>query len=179
MIGTMIALYALIVLDSMFSGICAASGRNALIHKRYYYVKSMVFGVVCGQVVCVVGSLLIFALVATTGPSTEVLNELAIVGRRMVFVYSIYTVVVLATFAVRAIPSVDVRSLTSTLGFGPLTFIRSGIIAIGVIYGVLVVQQTIVLVAALLAGILMLPLRLWMSYLLERFGVGILITKKT
>lgn len=56
-------------------------------------------------------------------------------GRRMLAVYVPYALVVLAAFAVRAAPSVDVRSLTSTLVFGPFLFARPLVVAAGVAWG--------------------------------------------
>ena len=45
MISTVISLYVLATLDAMFSGVCAASGRDARIDKRSYYVNAMIHGI--------------------------------------------------------------------------------------------------------------------------------------
>ena len=50
MISTVISLYVLATLDAMFSGVCAASGRDARIDKRSYYVNAMIHGIGWGQV---------------------------------------------------------------------------------------------------------------------------------
>ena len=41
MMGVIVSLYVLVMMDSAFSGICAASGRNAVLNKRAYYLRSM------------------------------------------------------------------------------------------------------------------------------------------
>ena len=64
MIETLIVLYVLAGLDAMFSGICAASGRIALIHKRAYYARSMLYGFAWGQVACLVALLILWGTAA-------------------------------------------------------------------------------------------------------------------
>lgn len=44
--------------DTGFSGICAASGRNPLIRKKRFYVRSVVDGVIWGNVACAVGAVI-------------------------------------------------------------------------------------------------------------------------
>jgi len=177
MIETIIVLYGLASLDAMFSGICVASGRNALIHKRTYYAKSMLFGFVCGQVACLIGMLFLLAIVFTARDQSRLIDELVVVGRRMSAVYVVYAAVVLFTFAVRAIPSVDLRSMTSTVGFGPLTIIRSSVIAVGLGWGLLQAESLSVVIAAVLVGVLMVPLRLWMNLVIQKCGVALLMGK--
>ena len=60
MIQTILVLWFLAALDTMFSGICAASGRNAVIHKRGYFARSMLYGFAWGQAACLVSLLILF-----------------------------------------------------------------------------------------------------------------------
>ena len=52
-------MYVLVTLDAAFSGICASSGRNALIRKRGYYLRSMWHGALWGQAAILLGLVLV------------------------------------------------------------------------------------------------------------------------
>ncbi|GIT29897.1 MAG: hypothetical protein Ct9H300mP1_19430 [Planctomycetaceae bacterium] len=81
------------------------------------------------------------------------------VGGRMVRVYLVYAVTILSFFAVRAIPSGDIRSMTSTVAFGPLTLVRPAVIVLGIGWGLAGGAQPSVVVAGLLIAVLMVPFR--------------------
>jgi hypothetical protein len=174
MIETLAALYVLAILDTMFSGICAASGRNALIEKRVYYLRSMVYGFVWGQAACIVALLILYVVAMLSEDRDRTILEMIAVGQRMATVYSIYAAIVLATFAVRAIPSVDVRSITSVVGFGPLTLIRPAVILAGLAWGLALMPSMPVAIAAILIALIMIPFRVWLNWMIELHGVGVL-----
>ncbi len=87
MIATLVVLYVLAGLDAMFSGICAASGRNARIHKRAYYVRSMLYGFAWGQVACLVALLILWGTAALASDFQQAIDEMVSVGQRMAVVY--------------------------------------------------------------------------------------------
>ena len=178
MIEILIILWVLAGLDSMFSGICAASGRNALIDKRTYYVRAMVYGFLWGQVACIVALLILAGAVAISGDQEQVIAEMVAVGQRMATVYCVYAAVVLLTFAVRAVPSVDVRSVTSVVGFGPLTIIRPAVIVAGLIWGLVLMPSPAVAMAAILIALMMVPFRVWLNWMIELHGVELLHPKE-
>ena len=164
MIDTIINLYILANLDTMFSGICAASGRNGQINKRMYYLKSMIVGIAWGQVACLLGLLILGVAVFMSPDRQTTVDQMVSVGERMVTVYSMYAIVIFLTFAVRAIPSVDVRSTTSTVFFGPLTLLRPAVIVIGIGWGLAAEQpQVAVVIAAILISLIMVPFRFWLN----------------
>lgn len=167
MISLAIELYVLAMLDTAFSGICAASGRNALINKKTYYARSMWHGLLWGQVACVLGLIVLTLAVSLSGNRDQAISDMLAVGRRMAFVYWIYAATVILMFGVRAIPSVDVRSLTSTLAFGPLTFIRPLVILIGICWGLLTEPTATILIASFVIGMMMMPFRIFLN---QRFA---------
>ena len=74
----------------------------------------------------------------------------------MLFVYLPYAAIILLAFLVRLIPSVDIRSITSTVIFGPFTLIRPMVAIGGVIYGVLGALRIQIVVLAAIVLTLML-----------------------
>jgi len=129
------ALYVLATLDSAFVGYREAAGRSALIRKGAYYRRALLRGALWGQAAVGLALLVFAALYVLTGERAAFVGALLEAGRRMLTVYVPYALVVLAAFAVRAAPSVDVRSLTSTLVFGPFLFARPALVAAGVVWG--------------------------------------------
>jgi hypothetical protein len=119
-----LALYALATVDAAFCGYRAAAGRSALIAKRHYYQRAMLRGALWGQVAVAAAAGALLAFVLSSSEPTEAWHKLYAAGRRMLIVYLPYAGLILVAFAARAVPSVDVRSLTSTLVFGPMTLLR-------------------------------------------------------
>jgi hypothetical protein len=177
MIETLFALYVLASLDALFSGICAASGRNAAIHKRANFARSMLYGLAWGQAACLVSLLILAGAYALASDRRLAAEEMVAVGRRLAVVYGAYAAVVLFTFAVRAVPSVDVRSVTSVVGFGPLTLIRPAVILAGLAWGLALLPGPTVAAAAVLIAGMMIPFRLWLNLMLDTFGDGLLRPK--
>ena len=141
------ALWLLATLDAAFTGYRAAAGRNALINKRRYYQRAMITGALFGQVAVVIAGVAVLVSVALTADRESLLRDYNRAGSRMLIVYLPYAVMILLSFLIRAVPSVDIRSITSTVIFGPLTLIRPLVAVTGLAYGVLgaVRAETIVL----------------------------------
>jgi len=167
MIWVIVSLYLLLMMDSAFSGICAASGRNAVLNKRAYYLRSMWDGAMWGNVACLVGVVLLLLTVWFSSDRERTIEELVNVGRRMSHVYWIYSAVVLSTFLVRAIPSVDIRAVTSTMGFGPLTLIRPAVVLAGIFWGLMTNPGADVVIVALGIATMMMGFRVFLD---QRFG---------
>ncbi len=174
MIETLSVLYVLACLDTMFSGICAASGRNARIHKRAYYARSMVYGLAWGQLACLIALAILWSAAKLADDSRQASTEMVAVGQRMAAVYVCYAAIVLSTFAIRAIPTVDIRSITSVVGFGPLTLLRPFVIIAGLAWGLAAQPGWTVAVAAILIATMMVPFRIWLNLMLDTHGIGIL-----
>jgi hypothetical protein len=79
-------------------------------------------------------------------------------GLSMLSVYLPYTVIILLAFALRLIPSVDLRSFTSIIVFGPAVLIRPLIAGAGIIWGIIASPKIEVIIPALLALLAILSL---------------------
>jgi hypothetical protein len=130
-------LYLLATIDATLSGYSAAAGRSALIRKGPHYRKAMLRGFVLGQIAAAVSLSLVVAVMNVVPDRTAFRADLALVWMRMLHVYLPFALTILTAFAFRAIPSVDVRCLTSTLVFGPLAGIRPLVGMAGLVWGIL------------------------------------------
>jgi hypothetical protein len=169
---TALLLWLLATVDSAFIGYREAAGRNALIEKGSYYRRALVRGALLGQVaVLIVGVVATIALVSARD-SSALFADIDSVGRRMLTIYVPYAVIILITFCIRAFPSVDIRSITSVLIFGPFTFIRPAIVLAGAVWGVLAAPSAIIFaLVALIVG-LMLGLEHVLSWLRSRGAIS-------
>jgi hypothetical protein len=154
----------LATLDAAFIGYRNAAGRNALINKRAYYRHAMIRGALFGQIAVAIAGVVIATLVLLSPEPSERISQLHEAGARMLIVYVPYALILFLAFAVRAVPSVDVRSLTSVLIFGPFTLIRPLIVVCGVIWGFLAAPSFL----TLLLGLLILTLILGLETMVDR-----------
>lgn len=163
-----VLLWLLATVDSAFIGYREAAGRNALIDKTAYYRHALTRGALFGQLaVLIVGVITVIVLVSVRDAGF-LFSDLELVGARMLMVYVPYAVILLITFGVRAIPSVDIRSITSVLIFGPFTFIRPLIVLAGAVWGVMAAPGAITIALAVLIVTLMLGLGSVLSWLRSR-----------
>jgi hypothetical protein len=132
-----VALWFLASLDAAFTGYRDAAGRNALIDKTRYYRRAMIRGLLFGQIAVGLAAAAIAISLALSADYRSLLADYNRAGARMLAFYIPYAVTILIAFLLRAIPSVDIRSITSTLIFGPFTLIRPLVAIIGLLYGVL------------------------------------------
>ena len=161
---TFFLLWLLATLDSAAIGYRDAAGRNALIEKRDYYRWAMIRGALFGQVaVAIVGVVVVVMLVLSPQPAS-LYASFEQVSKRMLIVYVPYALILIITFSIRAIPSVDVRSITSVLVFGPFTLIRPLVVLAGAVWGVLAAPTVTVLILMILIVFLMLG----MEYSLDK-----------
>jgi len=159
-------LWLLATIDSAFIGYREAAGRNALIDKRAYYRHALVRGALMGQVaVLIVGAAVVLV---SSNDAGALFSKLESVGERMLIVYVPYALILLVTFLVRAFQSVDVRSITSVLIFGPFSFIRPAVVLGGAVWGVLAAPGAITIALTALIVCLMLGLGGTLSWLRSR-----------
>jgi hypothetical protein len=161
-------LWLLATVDSAFIGYREAAGRNALIDKRSYFRHALIRGALFGQLaVLIVGVTTVIVLISVRDAGF-LFSDLELIGARMLMVYVPYAVILLITFCVRAIPSVDIRSITSVLIFGPFTFIRPLVVLVGAVWGVLAAPSAITIALTVLIVTLMLGLGSFLSWLRSR-----------
>jgi L-asparagine transporter-like permease len=161
---TIFLLWLLATVDSTFIGYREAAGRNALIDKRGYFRRAMIRGALLGQIAVAIVGLAAAATLATSPQPARLFDTLDLVAGRMLMVYVPYAVILIITFLVRAVPSVDIRSITSVLVFGPFTLIRPLIVLAGAIWGLLAAPTPPVLFLV----VLIVSLMLGMEYVLDR-----------
>jgi hypothetical protein len=151
-------LWMLATIDAAFAGYRAAAGRNALIGKRDYYRRAMLRGAIYGQVAVAMAGIIMLVLVFLSPEPATLIRELEQAGLRMLIVYIPYAIIIFLAFAVRAVPSVDLRSITSVLIFGPFTLIRPVVAIAGVLWAVLAAPRFAIILLGLLVLTLMLGL---------------------
>jgi hypothetical protein len=158
-------LWLLATLDAAFTGYREAAGRNALINKRQYYQRAMITGALFGQVAVVIAGVVVLVSLAFTADRESLLRDYNRAGSRMLIIYLPYALMILLAFLFRAVPSVDIRSITSTVIFGPFTLIRPLVAVTGLVYGVLgaLRVETIVMGVIVLTMMLSLEKALYFS----------------
>ena len=157
-------LWILATVDSAFIGYREAAGRNALIAKRDYFRRAMIRGAIWGQVAAAIAGVVAILILALSPQRIAVFEDFERIAERMLMVYLPYAAIILVTFCVRAIPSVDIRSIASVLVFGPFTLIRPLVVLAGAIWGLLAAPSITVLLLMFLIVFLMLS----MEYLMGR-----------
>ena len=161
-------LWLLATIDSAFIGYREAAGRNALIDKRAYYRHALIRGALLGQVaVLIVGVMTAVALIISNDAGA-LFSKMESVGARMLTVYVPYALILLITFCIRALPSVDIRSITSVLIFGPFTFIRPLVVLAGAVWGIVAAPGAITISLTVLIVDLMLGLGHALSWMRTR-----------
>lgn len=168
MISVWLWLWLLATVDSAFIGYREAAGRNALIYKRAYYRRALIRGALLGQVAVLIVGVITAAALASSSNAGILFSRIEIVGARMLIVYVPYALIILLTFLIRALPSVDIRSITSVLIFGPFTFIRPLVVLAGAVWGVIAAPSVITIALTALIVTLMLGLETALSWLRSR-----------
>ena len=161
-------LWLLATLDSAFIGYREAAGRNALIEKRAYYRHALIRGALFGQLAVLIVGVIVAIALASSDNARELFGKMESIGARMLLVYIPYALIILIALSIRALPSVDIRSITSTLIFGPFTFIRPLVVLAGAVWGVLAAPALITMALIVLIVCLMLGLEWTLGWLRSR-----------
>jgi hypothetical protein len=161
-------LWLLATVDSAFIGYREAAGRNALIQKRAYFRNALIRGALFGQLAVLIVGVITAIAIVTASDSTALFSKFELVGARMLTVYVPYALIILITFCIRAVPSVDIRSITSVLIFGPFTFIRPLVVLAGAVWGVVAAPGAITIAITVLIVSLMLGLEHILGWLRSR-----------
>lgn len=156
-------LWFLASVDGACTACREAAGRNALINKRAYYCRALLRGALYAQFAVAVTGLFILTLRYFSNQPRIVIDDLQTAGKGMLLFYVPYAIVVLAAFLIRTIPSVDLRSITSTVIFGPFTLIRPLVAIAGVGFGLYLAPRFTNFVVGLFVLVLMLSMELVLS----------------
>ena len=161
---TLLWLYLLALLDGLLCGGRVSMGRCALIRKRRYYARALVRGLLGAQVISTLALVALLLVDRFSPHQTDLVLDLEDAAERMLWVFLPYAVAVVASLALRTIPSTDLRSATSVLGLGPFTAIRPFVMVAGVLYGIWRSQ----LIETRVLGLFILGLMLSLEYFLNR-----------
>jgi L-asparagine transporter-like permease len=161
-------LWLLATLDSAFIGYREAAGRNALIEKKAYYRRALIRGALVGQLAVLIAGVIAAIALASSDNPRELFGQLESIGARMLLVYIPYALIILIALSIRALPSVDIRSITSTLIFGPFTFIRPLVVFLGAVWGILAAPGAVTVALVVLIVCLMLGLEWTLGRLRSR-----------
>jgi hypothetical protein len=153
---SILLLWLLATVDSAFIGYREAAGRSALIDKRDYYRHALFRGALLGQIAVAIAGAVAVGMLATAPQPARLFDSFEQVATRMLMIYVPYALILTITFFVRAIPSVDIRSITSVLVFGPFTLIRPLVVLAGAIWGLLAAPTAGILLLLVLIVVLML-----------------------
>jgi hypothetical protein len=151
-------LWLLATVDSAFIGYREAAGRNALIEKKAYYRHALIRGALFGQLAVLIAGVITAIALLTSDNARALFGKLELIGARMLLVYIPYALIILLALSIRALPSVDIRSITSTLIFGPFTLIRPLVVLLGAVWGILAAPGAITVALVVLIVCLMLGL---------------------
>jgi hypothetical protein len=158
-------LWILATVDASFVGYREAAGRNALIDKTRYFRRALFRGALYGQLAVIFVATVAVAMISLTSEPNQLIADFERVGRRMLTIYVPYAVIILIAFLLRAIRSVDIRSITSTLVFGPFSLIRPLVAVAGIMWGLWGAPRAATIVLGLLVLILMLSLERIMTWI--------------
>jgi len=165
---TLLALYLLALLDGLLCGGRVSMGRCALIHKRVYYLRALLRGLLGAQLISTVALVAVFLAAALSSHRGELRTDLESAAGRMMWIFVPYAIAVVGSLALRMIPSTDLRSATSVMALGPFTAIRSPVMIAGVIYGI----APSPLLETRLLGLFVLVLMLSLEYFLNYFAAN-------
>lgn len=126
-------LWLLGTFDAAMSGYREAAGRSALIDKRQHYFRAMIRGTLFGQLAMLIAAVAAILVAYLSGVQPD--DGLRDAGASMLLIFLPFTAVIVMALFMRLLPSVDIRSITSTVVFGPFTMLRPVVAIAGLAYG--------------------------------------------
>ena len=127
-------LWILATLDAAFAGFRAAAGRNALLDKRAYYRRSLLIGALYGQLMAGVVAAVVLGIAHV---DQGFWPEAMAAATRFLWVMAPYAAIVVLALAIRLIPSIDLKCISSVVVFGPCVLIRPVVVIAAAIYALL------------------------------------------
>jgi hypothetical protein len=146
-----VLLYLLIVIDAACSAYRDAAGRDGCIDKRAYYRAAVARGVLAGNAVVILSTLVIVAVGWLTLDKTRLRDDVADAAWYASWFAVPYGAIVSSGLLMRLVPSVDLRSILSVILFAPLIFIRPAVAFGAALYGFMRVPRWEVLLFGLTA----------------------------
>lgn len=125
----MIFLYIYFGVFCALVGFRDAAGRNALIHKKKYYLRCITRSFLVGQL-CFFSLLLLAFLLCV---DLQIIQKISV---RMNPVLGVYTAMVILSFIPYSIPNWEIKSLSTVLLLGPLTIVQPLVVIGSIVYGI-------------------------------------------
>lgn len=163
---TLLVLYLLATLDGALCGFRSSMGRYPYIHKIRFYTMAMFRGVLGAQIASWLSLFVLLAVVAFSLDRNALRQDLQNAVERMLWIFLPYAALVLFNLALRLVPSTDLRSATSVVFLGPLTFLRPFVMIVGVFFGIWHAQ----LRATIFLGLFVLALMLSLEFALNVYN---------
>jgi hypothetical protein len=155
---TLFILYLLATLDGALCGFRSSMGRFPYIHKIRFYTMAMLRGVFGAQIASWLSLLVLLGVMSVSQDRSALRLDLQSAAERMLWIFLPYAALVLFNLALRLVPSTDLRSATSVVFLGPLTFLRPFVMIIGVLFGIWHAQLRATICLGLFVLLLMLSL---------------------
>ena len=133
---TLFILYLLATLDGALCGFRSSMGRYPYIHKIRVYTIAMLRGVLGAQIASWLSLLVLLGVMSVSEDRNALRQDLQNAAERMLWIFMPYAALVLFNLALRLVPSTDLRSATSVIFLGPLTFLRPLVMIAGVLFGI-------------------------------------------
>ena len=166
---TLLVLYLLASLDGALCGFRSSMGRYPHIHKIRFYTMAMLRGVLAAQIASWLSLFALYAAIVAAPNQALLRHDLEVSAARMLLVFLPYAALVMFNLALRLVPSTDLRSATSVVFLGPLTFLRPFVMIAGVLFGIWHAQ----LRATIFLGVFVLVLMLWLEFALNLYNAAI------
>jgi len=133
---TLFVLYLLATLDGSLCGSRSSMGRYPYIHKIRFYTVAMLRGVLGAQIASWLSLFVLLGVMSVSQDRNALRLDLQNAAERMLWIFLPYAALVLFNLALRLVPSTDLRSATSVVFLGPLTFLRPFVMIVGVLFGI-------------------------------------------
>lgn len=163
---TLLVLYLLATLDGALCGFRSSMGRFPFINKIRFYTMAMLRGVLGAQIASWLSLFVLLGVMSVSQDRNALRQDLQNAAERMLWVFLPYAALVLFNLALRLVPSTDIRSATSVVFLGPLTFLRPFVMIVGVAFGLWRAQ----LRATTILGLFVLALMLSLEFALNLYN---------
>lgn len=150
MVAALLCLLALV--DAGFAGFRAATGRNALIRKRAYYLRAARRGFWCGTTGLALVAALCAVVLANTADPAARYEELVRAGTRMLHVLAPFGVLVAASIVAYWLLPMRPSTFVILVGLGPLTLVRPAVVVAAAAWSVAGATDWLVWTVALTAA---------------------------
>jgi len=149
---TLLVLAVLAVLDVSFAGFRSAAGRDGRIFKQAYYRQAISRGIGAGALLIVTLSLLAVGAFAVSSQPGHLYDELVAIARRLVWVFGVYALIVVAALGLYATAKPALRIAATVTILGPLTLVRPLLIVAATVWAVSASRDPLAISFAIVAS---------------------------